>query len=151
MRFSGLFLFLLLAACASETSYRAPEAGQPAARVRFAATSAEHVLLVTAYGGAQCEKDASSGAMGIVEGRAIERAVRADRPFVFAVQRLAHGRTAITCSVSMSMEPRPNAQYEVEYGEDPSSCYLNVYRLEGAKPARVREPSAALTPKECRD
>ena len=144
---------LLLAACATEATYTPPSSGQPAASVRFRALSADHQLLVSTYASAQCGKDAASGVMGTVAGKPLERRVRADRPFVFSVQRLAHGGTAISCSVSMSLAPQPDAQYEVEYGEDPASCYLNVFRVQaaGGKTSRGPEPSAVVTPKECRD
>jgi hypothetical protein len=150
-RLAPILAPLVLAACATEATYTPPAAGQPAATVRFAATSADHRLLVSTYANAQCGKDAASGVMGTVDGKPLERRVRADRPFVFSVQRLAHSGTAISCSVSMSLAPRRDAQYEVEYGEDPASCYLHVFRVETAGAKRVREPSAEVTPKECRD
>ena len=152
-RLAPLLALFTLASCATDATYTPPASGQPAATVRFAATSADHRLLVSTYADTQCGKDAASGVMGTVAGKPLERRVRADRPFVFSVQRLAHGTTAISCSVSMSFAPRADARYEVEYGEDPASCYLSVYRIQaaGAKPARVRETSATNTPTDCRE
>jgi hypothetical protein len=84
--------------------------------------------------------------------RPIERRIRADRPFVFALYRIVGGMPETrTCTLSYVLEPMPGAEYEVEYGEDPTKCGVTVYRLErdGSSARRVSEPSARPTARVC--
>jgi hypothetical protein len=85
----------------------------------------------------------------------IERPVPADRKFVFTLFRIdAYSSTqhVKTCKISMAFHPKPGLQYEVEYAEDNSKCYANIYildQMESEKIIKTIEPSAHKTKEEC--
>jgi hypothetical protein len=106
------------------------------------------------YDNEDCERASNSGLMAILQGgwqlyknkTVKQTTIRADRPFVFAVDSHAYG--IADCEVTGVFVPEGGATYKMEYGEDRAQCRVDVFKV--GSDMRQERVSLRQMAKSCR-